>query len=121
MINLSLAKQLSIILPNTNKALAEVLKNASPKELEILTKGKDLNTVLSSLLQQNTKETKQDATLLNLLKNNPTLKELATLSAPFKDLHQTLSQEKVPLPLVKVLKNFLSDIQNPAQLSVLPF
>lgn len=112
MINFSLQKQLSIILPNTNKALAEVLKSATPKELEILTKGKDLNSVLSSLIQQSTKDSKPDTTLLNLLKNNPTLKELATLSTPFKDLHQALSQEKIPLQLVKVLKNFLSDIQN---------
>jgi hypothetical protein len=36
-----MSKQIDVILPNTNKALAEVLKNATQKELETLTQKKD--------------------------------------------------------------------------------
>ena len=112
MINFSLEKQLSILLPNTNKALAQVLKNATPKELSMLSKGKDLSSVLSSLLQKSEQNPAQNATLLSLLKNNPTLKELGSVTSTLKDLHQLLTQEKSPLPLEKILKNFTSGIQN---------
>jgi len=112
MINLSLDKQLSILLPNTNKALSVALKGATKEELAALTKTKDLASILSSLLQKSTQDPAQNATLLNLLKNNPTLKELGNVATTFKDLNQLLSQEKTPLPLEKVLKNFMGDIQN---------
>jgi hypothetical protein len=112
MINLSLNKQLSIILPNTNKALAEVLKDATPKQLEALTQGKDLNSILDTLLKQSAKEPQQNATLLNLLKNNPTLKDLGNVTTTIKDLSTLLKQDKEPLQLEKVLKNFTGDLQN---------
>jgi Flagellar hook-length control protein FliK len=112
MINLSLDKQLSILLPNTNKALAEVLKSASPQELATLTKGKDLSSILDGLLKQSAQESSQDKALLNLLKNNPTLKDLGSVTSTIKDLHQSLQQDKNPLPLEKVLKSFLGDIKN---------
>lgn len=112
MINLSLNKQLDIILPNTNKALAEVLKGASTEELATLSKGKDLSSILDSLLKQSASDPTQDKTLLSLLKNNPTLKELGSVTTTLKDLTQLLQQDKNPLPLEKVLKNFLSDVQN---------
>ncbi len=112
MINLSLNKQLNIVFPNTNKALAEVLKDATPKQLEALTQGKDLNSILESILKQSTQKPEQNATLLQLLKNNPTLKNLGNITATLKDLTQLLQQDKEPLPLEKTLKNFLGDIKN---------
>ena len=36
MISIHTDKKLNIILPNTNKALAKVLKDATPKELEVI-------------------------------------------------------------------------------------
>ena len=112
MINLSLNKQLNIILPNTNKALAEVLKDATPQQLQTLTQGKDLNSILQSILKQSAQEPGQDATLLNLLKNNPTLKALGDVSSTIKDLITLLKQDKEPLALEKVLKNIMGDLQN---------
>lgn len=99
-------------MPNTNKALAEVLKGASTEELATLSKGKDLSSILDSLLKQSASDPTQDKTLLSLLKNNPTLKELGSVTTTLKDLTQLLQQDKNPLPLEKVLKNFLSDVQN---------
>lgn len=112
MINLSLNKQLDILLPNSNKALAEVLKSASTQELAALSKGKDLGSILDSLLKQSANNSAQDKTLLSLLKNNPTLQALGSVTTTLKDLTQLLQQDKNPLPLEKVLKNFLGDIQN---------
>jgi len=51
MINLSINKQLEIIVPNTNKALAAVLKEATPKEMEAILKNKDLASVLGSIFK----------------------------------------------------------------------
>jgi len=118
MINLSVAKQLSIILPNTNKALAEVLKTATPKELETLTKGKDLNTILNSLLKQSAQTPSQNKTLLTLLKNNPTLKDLGNVTSTIKDLHQVIKQDKNPIPLEKTLEKFISNIKDMSEKSV---
>jgi len=112
MINFSPDKQLRVILPNTNRALAEVLKNATPQELTLLSKGKDLATILTTLLKKSAQDSTQNATLLNLLKNNPTLKELSSVTATLKDLQSLLAQDKKPLPLENVLKNFLSGIES---------
>ena len=76
MINVSNNKKLDIILPNTNKALREVLKSATPKELETITQNKDLKSIINSLLQESSKNSASDKALLQLLKDNPTLKDL---------------------------------------------
>lgn len=89
-----------------------MLKGASTEELATLSKGKDLSSILDSLLKQSASDPTQDKTLLSLLKNNPTLKELGSVTTTLKDLTQLLQQDKNPLPLEKVLKNFLSDVQN---------
>jgi len=112
MINFSLEKQLQIFTPNTNKALALALKSASPSELALLSKGKDLAAILDSFLQKSTQDTTQNATLLTLLKNNPTLKSLGDLNTTLKSLSSLLTQEKTALGIEKVVKNLLSDIQN---------
>ncbi|ADN09396.1 flagellar hook-length control protein FliK [Sulfurimonas autotrophica] len=121
MINLNntAAKHLQLILPNTNKALAQVLKNASPEELQTLTQSKDLGSILDSLLKRaTTSDTAQNKLLLELLKNNPTLKSLSNANTTIKELIQTLKQEKNPLSLEKTLENFLTNIKeiNPKEL-----
>jgi len=121
MINLNntAAKHLQLILPNTNKALTQVLKNASPEELQTLTQSKDLGSILDSLLKRaTTSDTTQNKLLLELLKNNPTLKSLSNANTTIKELIQTLKQEKNPLPLEKTLENFLTNIKdiNPKEL-----
>jgi len=126
MINISAnSKQLDIILPNTNRALAEVIKNATPKELEILSQSKDLKSVMNSLLKQTSDNSSSNKILLNLLKNNPTLKSLGSVSNSVKyllnaikstqtELRGTLqtTEAKTQLPIEKQLKNFLVDIKN---------
>ncbi len=73
MINFNTSKTLNIILPNTNKVLNEVLKSITPKELENLSKGRDLKSIVSTLLQHRASDSSGDKKLLSMLKNNPTL------------------------------------------------
>jgi len=118
MININTNKSLNIILPNTNKALKEVLESASPKEVKALSLGKDLASVLDTILKQSDKNPTQDKVLLNLVKNNPTLKDLGNVSSTIKELLQTLKQDKNSLPLEKVLQSFLSDIKDISEKSL---
>lgn len=106
------AKTLNIILSNTNRALKEVLQNSSPQELQKLSLGKNLNTIIKSLLEQSAENPKADKMLLELLKKNPTLKELASLTSSTKELLQLLKKESATLPLQKQLTTFLSDIKD---------
>ena len=108
MINTSLNKQLGIILPNTNRALAAVLKDATPKEIEAVLKDKDLKSVMNSLFKESTLNADSNKTLLNLAKNNPTLKDLGNITTTVKELLGALKSQKNPLPIEAALKSFLA-------------
>ncbi len=106
-------KNLKIVLPNTNKALAIALKSASPAELQTLTQVKDLGTILDSLLKQsNTTNEVQNRALLELLKNNPTLKSLSNAAPDIKALLQLLKQNKQAPQLQTALQNLLTNIKD---------
>ena len=91
MINISTSKQLGIVLPNTNKALAQVLSNASPQELEVISQGKDLKSVMNTILKRSGADSSTDKELLRLVKNNPTLKNLGDVSSTIKDLLNSIT------------------------------
>ncbi|MBW6488306.1 flagellar hook-length control protein FliK [Sulfurimonas sp.] len=111
MINLSTNKQLGVTLANTNRALAVVLKEATPKEMETILKDKDLKSVINSMLKGSIQNSESDKALLNLAKNNPTLKDLGNVSNTVKELLNVLKSEKNPLPIESALKKFLVDIK----------
>jgi len=111
MINLDLQKQLNIILPNTNRALKEVIKDATSEELLNISQNKDLKSIMNSLLKKTRQGSSADKTLLNLLKNNPTLKNLGSISGNIKALLQSVQSDKNPLPIEKQLKSFLVNIK----------
>jgi len=115
MINLSTNKKLDIILANTNKALAKVIKDISPdelKKLDVITQNKDLKSIINSMFEQTTKNSSTDKVLLELLKNNPTLKNLSDISTNIKELLNAIKSDKNPLPIEKTLKNFLLDMKD---------
>jgi hypothetical protein len=95
-----------------NKALEQVLKNASPKELEVLSQGKDLKSVMDTILKQSSSDIASNKELLQLVKENPTLKNLGEVTTTIKDLLNSIKSEKNPLPMEKVLKDFLIDIKD---------
>lgn len=120
MINFPVDKKLSIILSNTNKALAQVLKDASPKELENMSKGKDLKSILNSLLKESAQNPSADKTLLKLLKENPTLKELGNVSQNMKELLSSLKSDKNLQPIQKMLEKFLPNIKELSNTNIKP-
>jgi len=85
-------KTLNLILSNTNKALREVLKDIAPKDLATLKQSKDLGSVLDSLLKNSETNKTQNQELIQLLKNNPTLKQLGNVTTTLKDLQTTLQK-----------------------------
>jgi len=106
-------KNLKLILPNTNKALDIALKNANPVALQNLHQAKDLGTILDSLLKQTlTSNESQNRVLLELLKNNPTLKSLSNATTSIKNLLQLLQEDKNPTQLEKTLQKFLFNIKD---------
>lgn len=112
MINIVSSKKLDIVLANTNKALTQVLLNATPKEIETISQGKDLKSIMNSILKQSSVDNSNDKILLELVKNNPTLKSLGNVTDTIKELLTKVKVDKNPLPIEKVLKEFLVDIKD---------
>jgi hypothetical protein len=112
MINQLASKKIDIILPNMNKALKEVLKDASPKQLESISSQRDLRSIMDGILKQSSIDNSNDKTLLNLVKNNPTLKNLGDVSTTIKDLLSSIKNDKEPLPVEKLLKSVLVDMKD---------
>ena len=112
MIKLNTTKTLDIILSNTNKALGKVLEDITPDDFKKLSEGKDLKSVLDSFMKDSSKSASSDKLLLNLLKNNPTLKELASSTQPLKDLSSSLKNENSMNELKTKIDTFLKDIKD---------
>lgn len=111
MIRATTLQKLSLILPNTNKALAKVLEDLSPQEFTSLTKTKDLKSILHSLLKHNAQDTAGNKQLLDLIKANPTLKSLGTPASSLKELAQLLQKENSS-EIGKTLEHFFKNIQD---------
>lgn len=114
MINISTLiadKKLSILLPNTNKVLTKVLASATESELESITTQKDLKSIINSFLKDSSLNTKADKALLNLVKNNPTFKELSNTNETIKQLLSTVKSDKNLLHVEKIIQKFLPEIK----------
>lgn len=112
MIKLNSNKLQNIVLPSTNKALAQVLKDILPKESALLSKAKDLSSIINTIFKDSATNELQNQKLLELLKSNPTFKELGSIKASMKDLLLLLKNEKHNLPIEKHLQSMLGDIKN---------
>lgn len=86
MITLSTDTKLSIVLPNTNRALAEAIKNATPEQLDQLKEGKDIKSLLTSVFQDKVTSSKSDQALLDILKNGAAFKNMGNFTDDFKSL-----------------------------------
>ena len=111
MIRPSLTKTQTLILPSTNKALAEVFKTLPKEKLTQLQGAKDLSTLLSSLLKGNISDEIHNKALLDLLKTSATFKNLGDLTTSIKELVQTLKTQKIDLPIEKTLHAMLQNIK----------
>lgn len=121
MIQSATLKQLSIILPNTNKALSQVLDDLGTKETATLTQSKDLKSIINTLFKESSQNTTQDKALLELVKNNPTLKNLGNVSQDIKELLKLIKtppQEQKQTQLEKTLESVLSNVKDIQQSDV---
>lgn len=104
-----LNQKLNIVLSNTNKALKQVLEDNSKSEMEVLFKNKDLKSVLTSLFKQTKENETSNKQLLELVKNNPTLKSLKNLPKTISDIKKFVNTTKTT-PILKPLENILQNI-----------
>ncbi|HZF71668.1 flagellar hook-length control protein FliK [Sulfuricurvum sp.] len=110
MINLNTDARLNIILPNTNKALAEAIKNATPEQLSQLKEGKDIKSLLTSVFQDKITATKSDAVLLDILKNSAAFKNMGSLTDNLQSLLKELKTSPDLSPKIAVMEKFLKNI-----------
>jgi ElaB/YqjD/DUF883 family membrane-anchored ribosome-binding protein len=109
MIHLSPEARLSIILPNTNKAFSEAIKNATPEQLETLKEGKDIKSLLTSVFQDKTTASKSDHVLLNLLKNSTAFQTMGNFTDTLQSLVNDLKTSSELTPKTALLENFLKN------------
>jgi hypothetical protein len=86
MITPATQSKLSLLLPQQNKVLNELIKNATPEQLVSLNDKKDLKSMLGTLFQHKIDNTKSDALLLNMLKNSPAFKNMGNFTDTLKSL-----------------------------------
>ncbi|MFX4241829.1 flagellar hook-length control protein FliK [Aliarcobacter butzleri] len=107
---------LNILLPNNNKVLNDVLKEADSKNLEQIVKSSTSSTSASTILKElftSLKDgTKSNSTIENMLKNSATFKELGNVSTNLSSLVDELSTDENLQKFKPVLENFLKDVKN---------
>ena len=107
---------LNILLPNNNKVLNDVLKEADSKNLEQIVKSSTSSTSASTILKElftSLKDgTKSNTTIENMLKNSATFKELGNVSTNLSSLVDELSTDENLQKFKPVLENFLKDVKN---------
>jgi len=108
MIPIKNSSTLNILLPNTNKALSLITKDLSNNNLKLISKGTDLKSIINTIFKQTIGDSSKNNELLQIIKNNPTLKNLGEISTTIKDLIKTIDSDKNLEPLEKSLKTFLT-------------
>ncbi|MDD2950357.1 MAG: flagellar hook-length control protein FliK [Sulfuricurvum sp.] len=109
MINLNTDARLNIILPNTNKALAEAIKNATPEQLSQLKEGKDIKSLLTSVFQDKITAAKSDTVLLDILKNSTAFKNMGNLTDNLQSLLKELKTSPDLSSKTAALETFLKN------------
>lgn len=107
---------LNILLPNNNKVLNDVLKEADSKNLEQMVKSSTSSTSASTILKElftSLKDgTKSISTIENMLKNSATFKELGNVSTNLSSLVDELSTDENLQKFKPILENFLKDVKD---------
>ena len=105
---------LNILLPNDNKVLKEVLKEADSKTLEQLVKNNStsINDVLKDLFDDLKNGTKSNNTIENMLKNSSVFKDLGTVSNNLSSLLENISQDESLQKFKPLIENFLKNIKD---------
>ncbi|MFA5215655.1 flagellar hook-length control protein FliK [Sulfuricurvum sp.] len=110
MINVTTDTRLSIVLPNTNKALAEAIRTATPEQLTQLKEGKDIKSLLSGVFQDKITASKSDQTLLDILKNGAAFKNMGNFTENLKSLLSELKNAPLLTQKVESIEGFFKNI-----------
>lgn len=111
MITSTTHSKLSLLLPNQNKVLTEIIKQASPEQLNNLQEKSNLKSFLGSLFRDTLTNNKSDSILLDMLKNNPSFKNMGNFTDTLKSLLTLLKEEPSLSPKLVKLENFVESIQ----------
>lgn len=103
---------LNILLPNDNKALKEVLKQADIQQLTSGSKATNVQEILKNLFNDITTNNKSTDTVLNLLKNSNVFKELGSFPKELKALVALTKNTPTLAPFQAKLENFMLNINN---------
>ena len=105
---------LNILLPNDNKVLKEVLKEADSKTLEQLVKNNSasINDVLKDLFDGLKNGTKSNTTIENILKNSTVFKDLGAVANNLTSLLENISQDENLQKFKPLIENFLKNIKD---------
>lgn len=102
---------LNILLPNDNKVLKEVLKEADSKTLENLkNSNKNISDVLKNLFSDLKSGNKSNATIENMLKNSNLFKDLGNFTNSTKTLLNNVQSDSSLAKYKTALEGFLKDI-----------
>lgn len=111
MITLKPDAKITIMMPHQNKALGILMSLATPVQLEQLKEGKDLKSVVDSLLQSKMTNTKSDQVLLDILKNNTVFKQFGNFTHELKNVLSTLKEIPQLEPKLTKLEASLKSIE----------
>lgn len=112
MINLSPeASKLNILSAGNNKAIQDVIKNATPEQLNTLKESGDLKAFLSNIFQEKSASTKTDTVLLDLLKNSAEFKKLGSFSESLGELLKDIKSDPKLAGKTPALENFAKQIE----------
>ena len=102
---------LNILIPNENKTLKEVLKEADIQSLGN-TKTTNVPNILKNLFDNITNKTQSNETIQNLLKNSSVFKDLGNFPKELESLVKNLPNEEKMASLKQTLQSFLTNIQD---------
>ena len=105
---------LNILLPNDNKVLKDVLKEADSKNLEQMIKNNStsINDVLKELFDGLKNGTKTNSTIENILKNSTVFKEMGSVSNNLNSLIENISPDENLQKYKLLIENFMKDIKD---------
>jgi len=100
---------LNILLPNDNKVLKDVLKEADTKSLEQMIKNNStsVNDVLKELFDSIKNGTKSNSSIENILKNSAIFKDLGAVSSNLSNLLETVSEDESLQKFKPLIESFL--------------
>ena len=105
---------LNILLPNDNKALKEVLKEADSKSLDQMLKNNSTSVkdVIKELFDGLKSGTKSNATIENVLKNSTVFKEMGNVANNLSSLMDDISQDENLQKFKPQIESFLKNIKD---------